>query len=305
MTSRDRFPLRSSPVDWLRAIQEGVRVPFAYERERALKFVGVGVGAAVVATNPVALGATAAALAYFLWTRRSLVKAMIRMNRMVLPPLELVPWTPRWAEEVAAEKVRLESHFSPFRAQFKSGLIHLGSTAVEGIRAAKPMHDAVLLVRDDNPSPELIRGLEDLGYFVIGTSPHAPEGGDTWAVWLPRDADERERMGAGFSLHLTGPSGKPRVTNMLQHARFLQTFPEEAVLYSEAKRAAASNLDPRAGNYRTYVEEKYRFLEGQLARSRAWHEKSTYRVDLERDYPFGTGTLVAQAAASATTPAAK
>ncbi len=301
-----RYTLRDSVPDRLNAIREAIRVPLFYEKERVLKVLGVAAGLVFAVTNPVAVAAASAgALGYVLWTRRELVGAMVRINRLVLPELELESWSPAWAEQVAQERLRFELAFEPVRNQMRSTIVHLGSTSVPNIEVAKPIHDLAVLIDEDTPSPAMLKCLADLDYFVIGRSPHALQGGDTWAFWFPRDADERQRFGAGFGLHLMGPSGRNRMIEMLVHARFLQSHPAEAKAYSEAKRWAKASQTTDAANYRVYVEKKTPFLEEQKVRSREWQKAEGIKIDLEGDYPFGSGTNAAHQVAMPPTSTAK
>ena len=160
------------------------------------------------------------------------------------------------------------------------------------------------LIADDRAPTELIDTLRRLDYFIIGTPPHAPAGGDTWALWLPKDESERRTRGSGFGLHLVGPSGRDRIASMVVHARYLAQHPEEARAYSTAKRHAALRQAPDAENYRAYVEGKAAFIVDQKARAEEWHASVHGPVDLERDYPLFGGTARAKATASTPTPAA-
>jgi len=294
MSRGGRYTLRDSLSDRFDAIREGIRVPLFYEKERVFKVLGVAAGLAFAVTNPVAVAAAAAgALGYVLWTRRELVGAMVRLNRLVLPELEHESWSPAWAEQVAQERLRFELAFEPVRKQMRSTIVHFGSTSVPNIEVAKPIHDLAVLSDEETPSPAMLKCLADLDYFVIGSCHHALQGGDTWAFWFPRDAEERQRFGAGFSLHLMGPSGRNRMTEMLVHARFLQSHPAEAKAYSDAKRWAKASQTTDVANYRVYAEKKNAFLKEQTVRAREWQEAEGIKIDIERDYPFGSGTNAA------------
>jgi GrpB-like predicted nucleotidyltransferase (UPF0157 family) len=271
----ERYKLTRTWRGIAKAIHEGLRVPFTTERERSLRIVGGATAAALVLTNPLASVAALGAAAYVAWTRRALVSAMIRLNRLPHPTLDLEPWSPRWPEQVAHERDRIGRILHGISG-IRSGVIHLGSTSVPQIPLAKPIHDIAIVLVDDQPTHDLRLALERLDYFVVGPAPHAPTGGDTWAIWLPETAVERESRGAGFSLHLVGPRGLDRLEAMLAHAAFLRSEPKEAVDYGEAKRASFATSEPGAENYRAYVEAKHAFLLGQLQRAAAWAARTRF-----------------------------
>ncbi|MBL9110342.1 MAG: GrpB family protein [Myxococcales bacterium] len=275
-----------------------------FERSRSISIAATSAVIGALLPFSSMLGGLGLGLAYLYWTRRDLVSAMIRINRLVLPQLALVEWSPRWAEEVENERARLLEALAPHTSRMRSDLIHAGSTAVPGIEAAKPIHDVAFLIADDRAPTELIDTLRRLDYFIIGTPPHAPAGGDTWALWLPKDESEQRTRGSGFGLHLVGPSGRERIASMVVHARYLAEHPEEARAYSTAKRHAALRQAPDAENYRAYVEGKAAFIVDQKARAEEWHASVHGPVDLERDYPLFGGTARAKATASTPTPAA-
>ncbi|MBK8215143.1 MAG: GrpB family protein [Myxococcales bacterium] len=258
-----------------KAVHEGFRVPFTTERERSLRIVGASTAAALVITNPLAAFAALGAAAYVAWTRRELISAMIRLNRLPHPALDLEPWSPSWLEEVARESDRIGGVLNAMQG-IRSKVIHFGSTSVPKIPLAKPIHDIAIVLAEDRPTDDLRLALERLEYFVVGPAPHAPTGGDTWAIWLPETTVERENRGAGFSLHLVGPRGLARLESMLTHAAFLRAEPQEAAAYAAAKLAAASASHDGAENYRGYVEAKHAFLLGQKERAAEWAKRTGF-----------------------------
>jgi dephospho-CoA kinase len=271
----DRYKLTRTWYGIAKAVHEGFRVPFTTERERALRIVGASTAAALVLTNPLATLAALGAAAYVAWTRRELISAMIRLNRLPHPALDLEPWSPRWLEQVARERDRIGRGLHGIQG-IRSRVIHFGSTSVPKIPLAKPIHDIAIVLADDRPTDDLRMALERLEYFVVGPAPHAPTGGDTWALWLPETAVERESRGAGFSLHLVGPRGLERLESMLTHAAYLRSEPQEAADYGAAKRAAASASEQGAENYRGYVEAKHAFLLGQKSRAAEWATRTGF-----------------------------
>lgn len=271
----NRYKLTRTWRGLAKAVHEGLRVPFTIERERALRIVGASTAAALALTNPLVPLAAIGAAAYVAWTRRELVLAMTRLNRLPHPVLDLEPWSPVWAEQVGREKRRVEEALKGIPG-VRSGVVHFGSTSVPGIPLAKPIHDIAIVLTGDRPTSELRSALERLDYFIVGPAPHAPSGGDTWAIWLPETPHEREAHGAGFSLHLVGPSGLERLETMLVHAAFLRAEPQEAADYGEAKRSAAAATDKGAENYRAYVEGKHAFLVRQKERATAWATRTGF-----------------------------
>ena len=158
----------------------------------------------------------------------------------------------------------------------RSGVVHFGSTSVPGMTLAKPIHDIAIVLADNSPTQQLRSTLERLDYFIVGPAPHAPSGGDTWAIWLPETPQERMAHGAGFSLHLVGPHGLERLESMMVHAAFLRAEPLEAAKYGEVKRSAAATSNTGAENYRAYVEGKHAFLLHQKERATTWAARSGY-----------------------------
>lgn len=265
----ERYELVTSWKGVFDAVLEGVRVPFTSERERSLAIVGGAVALGLAVSNPVASVAAVGAAAYVAWTRRELISAMIRLNRLPHPHIDFEAWTSRWGEEVERESRRIEAVVTG-DVSVRSRVIHFGSTAIPNISIAKPIHDIAIVVSTDHLADELRTKLESLDYFVVGPAPHAPSGGDVWAIWLPKDDEERSAKGAGFSLHLVGPSGLERLRDMLLHARFLRAHPDEVRAYGDAKRSASAKMAADAKNYRAYYEGKLAFLMAQKARARVW-----------------------------------
>jgi GrpB-like predicted nucleotidyltransferase (UPF0157 family) len=265
----ERYELTTSWKGVFGAVLEGVRVPFTMERDRSLTVVGGAALLGLAVTNPIASVAAFGAAAYVAWTRRELISAMVRLNRLPHPRIDFEPWTPRWIEEVAREGRRIEVALSG-APSVRSKVIHFGSTSIPNISIAKPIHDIAVALSTDCLAEDLRTALESLDYFVVGPAPHAPTGGDVWAIWLPKDDAERAERGAGFSLHLVGPSGMGRLRDMLSHARFLRAHPDEVRAYGDAKRRASAGMAADAKNYRAYYEGKIAFLMAQSARARAW-----------------------------------
>jgi GrpB-like predicted nucleotidyltransferase (UPF0157 family) len=294
MTESARYRVRGSLKARLSAWSEALRVPFTWEPKRSLSILATATGLGAALPFAGALPGLAVGLTILYWTRRDLVLAMERLNRLDLPPLHLEAWSPQWDEQVALERDRIDAALAPFSSALRSGLVHIGSTSVRSMQAAKPIHDVAILIESDETPSRLIEAFRSLDYFVIGTPPHAPDGGDTWLLWFPKDEAERAERGSGFALHIVGPSGRARVEGMVVHSRFLSAHPDEAAAYSSAKQEASRLQNaPAPGEqpgYRIYTEAKAGFVVAQRKRADAWYAAHHGKPDLERDYPPLGGT---------------
>ncbi|CAF1515593.1 unnamed protein product [Adineta steineri] len=92
-------------------------------------------------------------IVWTLYERRSLFQTFINLHKIQKDDkLILKPWTPKWKEEFEKEKSRLnEITLSKWKHIFHKelspdGIVHIGSTSIEKIALAKPMHDVAIAV---------------------------------------------------------------------------------------------------------------------------------------------------------------
>jgi GrpB-like predicted nucleotidyltransferase (UPF0157 family) len=124
------------------------------------------------------------------------------------------PYDPRWAEQFAAERARLEEALAPW---LSGGVHHIGSTSVPGL-AAKPIVDMMAGVSSLEESRAAFPVLASLDY-----------------VWTPHRPEAHRFDKPGFHLHLTEP-GSALWTERLAFRDALLASPELRDEYAAWKR---------------------------------------------------------------------
>lgn len=167
-------------------------------------------------------------------------------------PIEIVDWTPEWAECFARARAELRPVL-PADATIE----HIGSTSVPGL-AAKPIIDIMVVTKDYPRLRADLRPFQQLGYhhnptYFINDPDH---------LFLGRDTDGRRTE----HLHLFHPrSPWPEIDRNFRD--YLTTHPAEARRYADAKRAAATENPNSTAEYSTAKEAVLLEL---LAQARLW-----------------------------------
>lgn len=142
--------------------------------------------------------------------------------------IELVSANPDWKLMFKEEARKLEKIFTK-----QSGIYHIGSTAIEGIKA-KPIIDILIAVKDITLVREYVGKMEKMGYDYKG------------ANGLPgRRYFEKGSPVHTHHLHVF-ESGDQEIERHLLFRDYLNTHPEEAKAYSALKEklAAEYRMDP-------------------------------------------------------------
>lgn len=168
------------------------------------------------------------------------------------PTVEILEWTPAWAERFAADEVELRAAL-PADATIE----HIGSTSVRGL-AAKPIVDIMVITDEVEKFRANLRPLEALGY-VYNPKYFAD---DPDHVFLKRDAEGRRTE----HLHIFHPrSPAPRADRAFRD--YLAAHPDAARRYSDAKKTAARAHPDSRGDYSQAKESVLREI---LEEARAW-----------------------------------
>jgi GrpB-like predicted nucleotidyltransferase (UPF0157 family) len=138
---------------------------------------------------------------------------------MLDEPIHLCDWDPRWPVLSAFEAERIAAGLPE-----QIAIEHIGSTAVEGLRA-KPIIDVMLGVEPHQDVAGVRSALVDLGYEDMG------EAGVPGRLYFRRRAE------TAFNLALVARGGSIWISNLALRD-YLRTNPEAAREYAEIKRSA-------------------------------------------------------------------
>lgn len=168
------------------------------------------------------------------------------------PAVEILEWTPAWAERFAADAVELTAVL-PADATIE----HIGSTSVRGL-PAKPIVDIMVITDAVDTLRTNLEPLEALGYV------HNPKyfADDPDHLFLRRDTDGR-RTEHLHIFHSRSPA--PRSDRAFRD--YLAAHPDAVRRYSDAKTIAARIHPDSRGDYGLAKESVLREI---LEEARAW-----------------------------------
>lgn len=170
-------------------------------------------------------------------------------------PVTLVPYETAWAGRFAEEARRLLSVF----AGEVTGVHHVGSTAVPGLRA-KPTIDVLLEVRNLEDLDLLRQAAEAAGYLWRGEYGIA---GRRYLV-VPGAHGREDRV----HVHAFA-QGHAEVRRHVAFRDYLVAHPERAQAYASLKAALA---EAHGADRETYVDGKEAFIRETDALARAWRD---------------------------------
>jgi GrpB-like predicted nucleotidyltransferase (UPF0157 family) len=180
---------------------------------------------------------------YRLWTRKRLLRTLFTMatagNEHPAAKLDLHPWNDSWKTEVANEHARLDKFITKYDHMIDrtvtDGIAHVGSTSIQKICLAKPLHDMAIAVKYDVLPEEFIKDLEGFGYLYLGASPHDPDD-DYWFMKFNTDPKEIEVYGRGFDIHVTCKPGHHTIEIMKTYRDYCNCHPEAVKRYGDTKK---------------------------------------------------------------------
>jgi len=149
-----------------------------------------------------------------------------------MPPIEILPYDPAWADQFTELRAVLLGNLSGLAADVQ----HLGSTAVPGL-AAKPILDITVIIATRDTLPATIDRLGEIGYQhqgdlgIAGREAFRNLGRD-----VPRDGSGRE-----WPVHYLYVCAADNREYRRQRAvrDFLRHHPEETAAYAALKQELA------------------------------------------------------------------
>ncbi|UJR17074.1 hypothetical protein I4U23_003971 [Adineta vaga] len=214
-------------------------------------------------------------LIMIIWTlyeRRSLFQTYINMYYIKKDnALVLKPWTPKWKEEFENEKDRLNKiilfkwkHI--FHQELSpDGIIHIGSTSIENIAFAKPIHDLALAITTEHVPKEFCEDLRKAGYKYVGAAPHTLSCQDHWFFNITPQ-NEIDTKGYGFDLHVLLPSVHQWLRDIINFCQYLTEHPIDRNKYSSLK----SEIAQTETDIHSYAMKKKKLVFMLLEKSREW-----------------------------------
>ncbi|MBW3596764.1 MAG: GrpB family protein [Planctomycetes bacterium] len=161
----------------------------------------------------------------------------------------VVPYSPEWPAEFAAEARRLEVAMAPVLVE----LHHIGSTSVPGL-AAKPLIDILAVVCTVEGLDECNEAMVALGYEPKG------EFGIAGRRFFSKGSDEhRTHHVHAFAV------GDPAIDAHLAFRDYLRTHPHEARRYGELKAALAER---HRNDIDAYMDGKAPLIQEMLKHAR-------------------------------------
>lgn len=166
-------------------------------------------------------------------------------------------YNPQWARDFLALKDIYEKQLADMDCQ----IIHVGSTAVEGL-AAKPIIDVDIVVKTPEDIPTCIRRLEQLGYSHAGQ--RGIEGRESFD--RPDEGVPYNDKGKKWQDHhlYVCLEGIDALTNHLKLKAFLQNHPEAVKAYSDLKKELAKKYPH---DIDAYIAEKTELILGFLKKA--------------------------------------
>jgi GrpB-like predicted nucleotidyltransferase (UPF0157 family) len=176
-----------------------------------------------------------------------------RGTSLMVEPVIVVPYDPRWPSLFALERSRVEAALGPW----VEAVEHIGSTAVPGLDA-KPVIDLMVGVRDIQGARRCIRPLEEIGYSYWAENPNP----DRMLFVRFADAGCTSRTHNLHGVEVGGDLWNDRIV-FRDH---LRSHPEAAGEYARFKQVLAERFrDDREA----YTRAKTDFISAMLERARA------------------------------------
>jgi GrpB-like predicted nucleotidyltransferase (UPF0157 family) len=155
-----------------------------------------------------------------------------RIRRVILEPIAIVPYNPRWPVEFQTEKAHL---LACLPADLIHRIEHFGSTSVPGL-AAKPIIDMLIEVADLTQTRErIVPLLEAQGYEYFWRPTHGEDGPPFYAWFIKRNPRTAERT---HHLHMVEGSFTGHWDRLL-FRDYLIAHPPAAQEYADLKRTCA------------------------------------------------------------------
>ncbi|CAF0901534.1 unnamed protein product [Adineta steineri] len=183
----------------------------------------------------------------------------------------LKPWTPKWKEEFKNEKTRLNKIIlSKWKHIFHKelspdGLVHIGSTSIEKIALAKPMHDVAIAITTKYLPVNLREDLEKAGYKYVGAALHSISCQDHWFFNIT-PKDQIDSKGHGFDLHVVLPPSHQWLRDTIHFSQYLTENQIDRERYGNLKSEIAKT-DPTMASY---VRKKQKLIHILFENSRQW-----------------------------------
>ncbi|PRY22707.1 GrpB-like predicted nucleotidyltransferase (UPF0157 family) [Aliiruegeria haliotis] len=167
-------------------------------------------------------------------------------------PVRIVPHDPRWTEAFASEACALRRALGPTA----SGIHHIGSTAIPGIRA-KPIIDILIETPALDELASRTSGMRALGYEAMG------------AFGIPGRLYYRKETPDGVRTHHVHAfaQGSEHARRHLAFRDYLIAHPEIARTYSDLKVALTQGGTTNAD---AYIDGKDPFIQRTEREALAW-----------------------------------
>lgn len=196
-------------------------------------------------------------------------------KQLALPkpkPIELKPWTPKWELEFKEEKNRIETVLrKDYEDLFveKEGIRFIGSTSIKNIRLADPFHDMVLKVNCKTLPEGFIKIMKELGYRLLGKSPHVSNGADFW--FMRHIHDSAPDSCNGFDIHVCTPEAHDWVDSVVGFSEYMSLHEDERKIYEDCK---SKILESGTTDVREYKKKKLETTLMLRGRADVWRKKN-------------------------------
>lgn len=180
----------------------------------------------------------------------------VELTMVEIIPVELVPYSPPWAQMAAAETQRLKGALGDVLVTVH----HIGSTSIPGI-IAKPIVDLIPIVTDVDALDAVRSRVTSLGYDYLGEF-----GLPGRRYCRKNDPATGKRQ---FQLHCYA-EGWPEIARHLAFRDYLRAYPEKAKEY-EAEKIRAAALHP--DNTLDYNAEKNDWIKATEIVALKWAAK--------------------------------
>ncbi|CAF1254860.1 unnamed protein product [Adineta steineri] len=207
-----------------------------------------------------------------LYERRSLFQTFINLHKIQKDDkLVLKPWIPKWKEEFEKEKSRLnEIILSKWKHIFHKelspdGIVHIGSTSIEKIALAKPMHDVAIAITTKYLPETLCEDLEKAGYKYVGAAPHSISCQDHWFFNIT-PKNQIDLKGYGFDLHVVLPPSHQWLRDTIHFSQYLTENQIDRDRYASLK----SEIAKTETSTLSYARKKQKLIHILFENSRQW-----------------------------------
>ncbi|HDX9578710.1 TPA: GrpB family protein [Bacillus pseudomycoides] len=169
--------------------------------------------------------------------------------------IEIENYNPKWESEFRKLRAAIETAMD----QFILSIEHVGSTSVKGL-GAKPILDIDVVIEDYSILPNVIKGLEKIGYFhqknwsFEGREAFGRK--DTLVPW-----DGKSTIWMEHHLYVCNKNSK-ELARHLAFRDYLRNHPEAVIEYGQLKKDLAKNAIDRTNyslgktNFVTAILEK-------------------------------------------------